>query len=146
MLIQPNQNAWRPELSDNFDTSKIKLEDPHGYRALRQYQRPSVWKASWQLANTLVPYLLLCLLMLLVLRAGVSYVFVLGLAVVAAALLVRIFIFLHDCAHHCRAALIINYPKSCNGLRAISGCTMFITCVRGFPIIICSGVTTKCLL
>jgi len=100
-LSRPSQDAGRAELSEDLDTAKIKLADPDGYRALRQYQRPSVWKAGWQLANTLIPYLLLCLLMVFALRAGVSYGFILGLAVVAAALLVRIFTFFHDCAHNC---------------------------------------------
>jgi omega-6 fatty acid desaturase (delta-12 desaturase) len=100
-LTRPDQNARKPELSENFDMAKIKLESPGGYRALQKYQRISVWKASWQLANTLIPYLLLILLMVFALKAGVSYGFILGLAVVAAALLVRIFIFFHDCAHNC---------------------------------------------
>jgi len=87
-------------LSENFDLAKIKSAGPDGYQAIGQYQRPSVWKASWQLANTLIPYLLLCLLMVFAFRAGVSYGFILGLTVVAAALLVRIFTFFH--IHHLR--------------------------------------------
>ena len=88
-------------MSENLDTAKIELEGSDGYNALRHYQQPSVWKASCQLTNTLVPYLLICTMMVSAYRAGVSYGLILGMAVVAAALLVRIFIFLHDCAHNC---------------------------------------------
>ncbi len=88
-------------MSENYNTAKTEIEGPDGSRALKRYQQPSVWRASWQLANTLVPYLLICTMMVFAYRAGVSYGLILVLAVVAAALLVRIFIFLHDCAHNC---------------------------------------------
>ena len=88
-------------MPENLDTAKIKLEGSDGYNSLRHYQQPSIWKASWQLINTLVPYLLICAMMGFAYKAGVSYGLILSMAVVAAALLIRIFIFLHDCAHNC---------------------------------------------
>ena len=101
-------------MSEKFDTAKTKIEGPDGSSALKRNQQPSVWKASWQLTNTLVPYLLICAMMVFVNRAGFSYGLILGMAVVAAALLVRIFIFLHDCAHNCffesrKANVVLGY-------------------------------------
>src|SRR5437870_4798026 len=71
----------------------------HWYRTLAQYERPNLRKATFQLLNTFVPYVTLWILMVGMVRLGVSYWFTLALAVVAAGLLVRIFIFFHDCSH-----------------------------------------------
>ena len=68
-------------------------------QAIRKYQRPNLLKAVWQLVNTFIPYLILCILMYFSYKAGYSYWITLALAIVAAGLLVRIFIFFHDCAH-----------------------------------------------
>lgn len=68
---------------------------------LAPFQRPNVKKAVWQLVNTFVPYLALWVVMVTLLRYRVPYLYVLPLAAVAAGLLVRIFIFFHDCAHDC---------------------------------------------
>jgi omega-6 fatty acid desaturase (delta-12 desaturase) len=54
-------------------------------------------RSVWQLANCLVPYLALWGLMIWSL--GVSYWITLGLAVVAAGFLLRVFIIFHDCGH-----------------------------------------------
>ena len=64
---------------------------------VERYRRPSHARAIWQLTNTLLPYLLVWYLMA---RAvTVSYWLMLPLAVLAAGLRVRIFIFMHDCGH-----------------------------------------------
>ncbi|MBT8365580.1 MAG: fatty acid desaturase, partial [Deltaproteobacteria bacterium] len=68
-------------------------------QAIRKFERPNLLKAIWQLVNTFIPYLALCILMYFNYKAGYSYWITLGLAIVAAGLLVRIFIFFHDCAH-----------------------------------------------
>lgn len=62
-----------------------------------KYQRPSLWRASWQIVDTLVPYALLWYLMYLC--RPISWWLVLPLAVLAGALLVRVFIIFHDCGH-----------------------------------------------
>ncbi len=62
-----------------------------------KYQRPHLGRSIWQLVNTLVPYVALWYLMSWSL--SVSYWLTLALAVVAAGLLVRIFIIFHDCGH-----------------------------------------------
>jgi omega-6 fatty acid desaturase (delta-12 desaturase) len=72
---------------------------PAWYRALARYQQPDLHKAVWQLANTFIPYLALWAAMYYVIRSGYAYWIALALSVVAAGLLVRIFIFFHDCCH-----------------------------------------------
>ena len=64
---------------------------------VRKYQEPSLWRAIWQLANTLGPYALLWYLMDRSLT--VSYWLTLALAILAGLFLVRIFIVFHDCGH-----------------------------------------------
>ncbi|MCU0786573.1 MAG: fatty acid desaturase [Verrucomicrobia bacterium] len=61
------------------------------------YTKPAVWRAVWQIVNTLVPYAVLWYLMYLSL--AVSYWLVIPLAVLAAGFLVRTFIIFHDCGH-----------------------------------------------
>jgi acyl-lipid omega-6 desaturase (Delta-12 desaturase) len=64
---------------------------------IAKYQHPHRGWGIWQLVNTLVPYAVLLYVMYLSL--AVSYWLTLVLAVVAAGLLVRIFIIFHDCGH-----------------------------------------------
>ena len=64
---------------------------------IERFRRPSHRRAIWQLVNTLIPYLLLWFLMAQAM--SISYWLVLPLAVIAAGLRVRIFIFMHDCGH-----------------------------------------------
>jgi hypothetical protein len=51
----------------------------------------------WQLANTLIPYALLWVLMFFALR--VSWWLVVPLAILAGAFLIRTFVIFHDCTH-----------------------------------------------
>jgi len=69
------------------------------YRELSKYEKPDLRKATGQLLDTFVPYLALWGLMIWMLHRGIPYGFTLPLAVVAAGLLVRCFIFFHDCGH-----------------------------------------------
>ncbi|HMD53095.1 MAG TPA: fatty acid desaturase, partial [Phycisphaerae bacterium] len=62
-----------------------------------KYQKPSTWRAMWQIIDTLVPYALCWYLIHLCL--AVSWWLVLPVAVLAGALLVRVFIIFHDCGH-----------------------------------------------
>jgi omega-6 fatty acid desaturase (delta-12 desaturase) len=68
-------------------------------RSLSKYEKPSLPKAIWQIINTVVPYVALWAVMVWMLHAGVSYWYTLPLIVLAAGLLVRVFIFFHDCCH-----------------------------------------------
>jgi len=77
-------------------------EPSHGDRpawkaTLAKYQRPSFWRATWQLTNSLGGYVVLWYLMYLSL--GVSWWLTLPLAVLAGGLLLRVFIIFHDCGH-----------------------------------------------
>jgi omega-6 fatty acid desaturase (delta-12 desaturase) len=67
-------------------------------RILAPYQKASLRHSLVQLANTLVPYLILWGLMIYSLK--VSYLLTLGLAVFAALFMIRLFIFFHDCGHN----------------------------------------------
>jgi omega-6 fatty acid desaturase (delta-12 desaturase) len=72
-------------------------EDVSWKQALARHQGPSLRRSLWQLTNTLVPYFALWGVMIWSLN--ISYWVTLGLAVVAAGFLARIFIIFHDCAH-----------------------------------------------
>ena len=86
-------------MSDDSVSVKTQATRPAWHRDLARYAHPSQRKAIWQLVNTLGPYIGLWILMIYTIKAGVSYWATLALAVVAAAFLVRIFIFFHDCCH-----------------------------------------------
>ena len=64
---------------------------------VKQYQKPSAMRSWWQVATTLLPYLLLWYLMYLSLSVG--YWLTLLLAIPAALFVVRIFTLQHDCGH-----------------------------------------------
>lgn len=61
------------------------------------YQHPDVRKSLWQLANTILPYL--GLLVLMYFSLSVSYWLTLLLAIPAAGFGIRMFIIFHDCGH-----------------------------------------------
>ncbi len=65
--------------------------------AVTPYQHSSVWRAVWQLLNTIVPYTALWYLMHRSL--AVSIWLTVPLALLAGGFLVRIFIIFHDCTH-----------------------------------------------
>jgi omega-6 fatty acid desaturase (delta-12 desaturase) len=62
-----------------------------------QFQSASLWRARWQVINSIVPYMLLWFAMDRAL--AVSYWLMLPVAFLAAGFLVRIFIIFHDCGH-----------------------------------------------
>ncbi|MBB6051236.1 fatty acid desaturase [Armatimonas rosea] len=73
---------------------------PDWYRKLSDYEKPSTYRATRQLLNTLIPYAGLWFAMAWMLTHGVSYwggVF--PTAILAGCLLIRVFIFFHDCGH-----------------------------------------------
>ena len=61
------------------------------------FQRPSLARALWQVVTSLGSYAVLWWLMYL--AVGVSWWLAIPLAVLAAAILVRVFIIFHDCGH-----------------------------------------------
>jgi omega-6 fatty acid desaturase (delta-12 desaturase) len=67
-------------------------------RALKVYRAPSAARGAFELAVTLVPFLVLWALMLLAVDAGRYWLYALMIAP-AAGLLVRLFMIQHDCGH-----------------------------------------------
>ncbi len=66
-------------------------------KAVARYQTPDLQKSLWQLVNTFVP---LIVTWYLAYRAlAISYWLTLGLTVLGAGFMVRVFIFQHDCGH-----------------------------------------------
>ena len=62
-----------------------------------RYQTPTIPKSTWQLINSLGPYILLWVAMWWSL--SISYWLTLALVIPAAGFLVRVFIIFHDCGH-----------------------------------------------
>lgn len=83
------------------DSNSARDPDPAAKMSWRrkvvEYQQASTQRASWQIVNTFVPYVLLWYLMYYL--SGVSLWLTIPVAVLAGAFLVRIFIIFHDCGH-----------------------------------------------
>ena len=77
----------------------IHAAKPQWYKATAKYAKPNPRIAIWQLLSTLTPYFILVALMVYTVQNGYPYAVTLLLAVAAAAIFVRIFIFFHDCTH-----------------------------------------------
>lgn len=69
------------------------------YWITAKYRKPIFGKALWQLINTLVPYSLLWIAMVYAVERQLFYGITFVMMLVAAGLLVRIFILFHDCCH-----------------------------------------------
>jgi omega-6 fatty acid desaturase (delta-12 desaturase) len=69
------------------------------YNATSKFAQPTLRKVTWQVLSTFPLYFALWALMLHTVRNGYSYLITLLLAVAAAAPLIRIFCFFHDCCH-----------------------------------------------
>ena len=96
-------NSPIPMSTDTFDDSgsgKIQGSELNWRYLLAEYKKPNLRKATGQLLNTFIPYFALWILMVFVVQQGYSYWIVLTLSVPASLLLVRIFIFFHDCCHN----------------------------------------------
>ena len=68
-------------------------------RALARFEKSDPRRAARQLANTLIPYAALWAVMVYLLQHGYSYGWVLALSLLSGGMLVRVFIFFHDCCH-----------------------------------------------
>ena len=74
-------------------------QKPPWVAGLSRFEKPSSRKVAIQLVDTLVPYLGLMALMFLTIQWKAPYWITLLLAIPAGALLLRSFIFFHDCCH-----------------------------------------------
>jgi omega-6 fatty acid desaturase (delta-12 desaturase) len=81
------------------ETTPRRTQKPPWVAGLNQFEKPSKRKVAIQLVDTLAPYLGLLVLMFLTIQWGVPYWITLLLAIPAGALLLRSFIFFHDCCH-----------------------------------------------
>ncbi|MBV5315182.1 MAG: fatty acid desaturase [Prolixibacteraceae bacterium] len=64
---------------------------------IEKYQKPSLGRSLWQIANTFIPYIGLWIL--IVYSLSISYWLTAFLILLAAGFLVRLFIIFHDCGH-----------------------------------------------
>ena len=76
-----------------------QTKKPAWVAELKQFEKPSTWRAVWQLANTLIPFAGFVALMYLSVQAGYSPLVTILLAIPAAGFMVRIFVLFHDCSH-----------------------------------------------
>lgn len=74
-------------------------EKPAWVSGLKRYESPNAGKVALQLLDTLIPYCALLVLMYMTIVWRLPYGVTLLVAVPAGALLVRLFIFFHDCCH-----------------------------------------------
>lgn len=101
---QPSGGLKMVDRKSNLIGSRENKKNSHGtrpewYRRLATFRKSDPKKAIWQLINTLVPYGCLWYLMIQSIQRGYPYILTLGLTLIAAAFLVRIFILFHDCVH-----------------------------------------------
>lgn len=83
---------------DNSEKKNLKYPEVAVWKEIvAKYQRPSLGRAGWQLANTLIPYAAIWALMYWSL--SVSWWITAPLAVLAGCFVVRAFIIFHDCGH-----------------------------------------------
>ena len=98
-MPQTGQDGTKSDMPGNSGAPSTRAPKPAWYQSTREYEKPDLRKAIWQLLNTLVPYVLVLALMVHTVQSGYSYWVTLALAVPAAGFLGRILIFFHDCAH-----------------------------------------------
>lgn len=79
--------------------AKSRIHESSWYHTLAKYEKPDLGRAIRQLSNTLVPYVGLWVLSVYLLQHQVPYLYVLPLMILAGGLLMRVFIFFHDCCH-----------------------------------------------
>ncbi len=73
------------------------VDDLKWQKLVAPYTQPSLGRSIWQLVNTMVPYFAVWGLMIWTIQ--ISYWITLGLSILAAGLMVRLFILFHDCCH-----------------------------------------------
>src|SRR4051812_9152961 len=86
MTNEPISNQGAP-VENTFEWKAVVL----------QYQKPSTWRAVWQIVDTLGP--LAAVGDMMYLSLAISWWLVVPLAMLAGAFLVRVFIIFHDCGH-----------------------------------------------
>jgi omega-6 fatty acid desaturase (delta-12 desaturase) len=108
-------------MSSEVPGVKTRAPKPPWHEQVAQYAQPDRRRAAWQVLNTFLPYAALWILMVSTIKSGIPYWVTLALAIVAAGLLVRIFILFHDCGH----GSFYSSPKANEILGYISGILTF---------------------
>jgi omega-6 fatty acid desaturase (delta-12 desaturase) len=73
-------------------------QDPRQWRKIvTKYQKPSLAKASWQIVNTLIPFVACWVAMYFL--YDISIWLTVPLMLIGGGLVMRIFILFHDCGH-----------------------------------------------
>ena len=87
-------------MSVDSGSGKIQGSELNWRHLLEEYKKPNLRKAAGQVLNTFIPYFALWILMVFMVHLGYSYWILLALTIPASLLLLRIFIFFHDCCHN----------------------------------------------
>ena len=87
-------------MSADPGSGKIQASELNSRHPLGEYKKPNLRKALVQVINTFLPYCALWILMVFMVHLGFSYWILLALIIPASLLLLRIFIFFHDCCHN----------------------------------------------
>src|SRR4026207_95208 len=98
-MMDTTLDTTRREQFAGTSYAEIETAKPAWYWIAAQYGKSNLRKSSWQILNTLGPYGLLWALMIYTVQREFPYWITLALAVVAAGILVRVFILFHDCCH-----------------------------------------------
>lgn len=84
-------------MSATFAESTESFKTRPWQKAVATYQNPDVIRSTWQLINSIGPYIILWYVMWRSL--SISYLLTIPLSILAAGFLTRIFIIFHDCGH-----------------------------------------------
>jgi acyl-lipid omega-6 desaturase (Delta-12 desaturase) len=84
-------------MKDESGAVALPANDAAWKQIVLNFQKPSRWRAWWQITDTFGPYIAIWYLMYLC--RSISWWLVLPLAVLAGMFLVRVFIIFHDCGH-----------------------------------------------
>ncbi|XXJ20320.1 fatty acid desaturase [Desulfovibrio caledoniensis] len=79
------------------DTNELSITELRSL--LKPYAKPDNGRAVWQIVDTYLPYFGIWGLLIYLLKSGASFFVIVPLLILAALVLVRIFIIFHDCTH-----------------------------------------------
>lgn len=97
-MVESDEMAMGREHSNTKDGRAARRATVAKWRkVVAEYQKPNIWRAGWQVLNSIGGYMVLWYLMYLSL--SVSWWLTMPMAILAGGLLIRIFIIFHDCGH-----------------------------------------------
>ena len=85
-------------MNDALNSAPVVQADTSMWKEIvARYQKPCIGRATWQMINTITPFVALWFLMYL--TKDISWWLTIPLAMLAGAFVVRMFIIFHDCGH-----------------------------------------------